>query len=245
VIFTEPTPANRQVERQVEPVSGPTITPRPLPVKYNAILEITELTCFDGEEDDYNVSSGQDEISFIYTLIETNESGYAVRSSSYAWGVFEVVRGDSYDTSYFEDIKIPKIPIGHGLLIVLSIVEVDDYSKAQKMMDNINEFAGYVEFANMFNPEPYSKTGIEIAGKVIDYLDIALDIVDWADGNDTLADKVDIGEGGTVARLVRDGGYLYNTWVFSGNNGYVVVGIDYTDYYEYRVSYTVHLEPIY
>ncbi len=244
-LFAESTPTSQT--RKANPNNRPiiTATTQPRPVGYHAVLEITELTCVNGEEDDFNVSSGSDEINFVFSLIETDASGYAVRSASFAWGPYSMSRGDSYNTNYFEDLKLSQIPKGHGVLIVLSIVEGDDYSKEQKIMDRINKYARYVEYANMFNPEPYSKTAIEIAGKVLDYLDIGLDIVDWADDNDTLADKVDVGSPDQVYNTLLGGGYLYNNWIFTGNNGYVILGIDYTDYFEYHVGYVVHLEPIY
>jgi hypothetical protein len=206
-------------------------------VGYNATLEITGLICHDGEEDDYVVSSGEDEITFVYTIIETDGYGKAVRSSTYGWGPYDVRAGDGYDTRYFEDISLSRLPVGHGVVVTLSIVEIEDYSKAQKMLGTINKYRRYVEMANTFNPEPYSKTAIEIVGDVLYYSKFGLDFVAWADDNDVLADQVDVGTPDLVQSALLGSRQLGNGWVFSGSNN--------TDHYEYEVSYVVHLQPIY
>jgi len=211
--------------------------PQPVLVGYNATLEITQFTCYDGEEDDFVTSSGEDEITFLYTILQTDQNGWAVRSSSHGWGPYNVYAGESYDSRYFERLTLPQIPLGHGLVVILSIVEIEDYSEAQDTMDTINEYASYVEFANMFNPEPYSKTAIEIAGQILYYAGIGLDIVDWADDDDILAEQVDVGDPNLVYSTLVSGGQLYNGWNFSGENN--------LDYYEYEVGYVVHLQPIY
>lgn len=222
-----------------DPGSSEPINPEPQPVLagYNAIFEITGFTCYNGEEDDYITSTGQDEITFIYTIIQTDQYGNAVVSSSSGWGPYDIVAGDSYDSQYFEDLTISQIPVGHGVITIVTIVEIEDYSEAQSVMDKINSVADYVEMANVFNPEPYSKAGIEILGEVLYYSGIALDVIDWADDDDLLADQVDVGDPNLVYSTLLGGGYLYNGWVFSGENN--------TDYFEYEVNYLVHLQPIY
>lgn len=211
--------------------------PQPVLVGYNATYEITRLACYDGEEDDYITSSGQDEITFIYSITETDQYGRAVRSSSLGWGPYDMVAGDNYGTKYFEDLTLTQIPVGHGLITTVTITEIEDYSKAQRVMGKINKYARYVEFANTFNPEPNSKTGIEIVGRALYYAGVALDIVDWADDDDTLGDHVDVGDANLVTSTLVNGGYLHNGWVFSGSNN--------TDHYEYEVNFIVHLKPIY
>lgn len=213
------------------------IQPTPYPVAYNAVLEITRFACHNAEEDDYVTSSGQDEITFIYTIIETDRNGYAVHSASKGWGPFDIYRGDDYDTRYFDDLRINNIPAGHGVLITLSIVDIEDYTKAQNMMDTINRYANYVSYANMLNPEPYSKTAIEITHKILKYSGYALDIIDWADDDDTLADHIDVGEPNQVYNTLVGNGYLHNGWVFSGTINW--------DDFEYEVAYIVHLEPVF
>lgn len=215
----------------------PAQQPQPVLVGYNATLEITQFTCLDGEEDDFVTSSGEDEITLLYSIVQTDQNGWAVRASNHGWGPYDIHAGERYDSRYFKELTLSEIPLGYGLVVPLSIVEIEDYSEAQDTMDTINEYASYVEFANMFNPEPYSRSAIEITGKVLYYAGIGLDIVDWADDDDVLADNVDVGNPNLVHSTLASGGQLYNGWNFSGENN--------LDHFEYEISYVVHLQPIY
>ena len=233
----EDSPGTDSSSRNRGSFQQPNPQPQRVLVGYNAVLEITRFACHDGEEDDYVWSSGQDEITFIYTILETDQNGWAVRSSSIGWGPFDIHAGEIYNSQYFDDPKLSQIPLGHGLLVTLSIVEIEDYSKAQRTIGTINKYARYVQIANMFNPEPYSKTAIEIVGDILYYSEIALDFISWADGDDVLADQVDVGHPNAVHSTLLSGGQLGNGWIFTGRNN--------TDDFKYEVSYVVHLQPIY
>lgn len=234
--------SGQQAYDQPQPTQPQPTKRQPVLVEYNATLEITQFTCHDGEEDDYTTSSGEDEITFVYTILETDRTGWAVRSSSHGWGPYDVHAGESYGSQYFKNLTLSQVPLGHGLVVTLSIVEIEDYSEAQGVMDTINKYAFYVDLANTFNPEPYSKTAIEIAGDILYYAGKALDIVDWADDDDLLADHVDVGDPSLVHSTLLGGGQLYNDWTFYGENESIPF---YPDYFEYEVSYVVHLQPIY
>jgi len=231
-LFEEESPSSNPDNSQ-----PPNPQPQPVLVGYNATLEIADFTCYNGEEDDYVTSSGQDEITFIYTILETDQNGWTVRSNYHGWGPYDIFAGEAYNSQYFESLSLSQIPLDHGLVITLNIVEIEDYSEAQSTIDSINEYAEYVKLANTFNPEPYSKTAIEIVGDILYYSGIGLDIVDWADDDDLLADQVDVGNPNLVYSTLLGGGQLYNGWVFSGTNN--------TDNFEYGVNYIVHLTPIY
>ncbi len=227
----QPTPTRRPAS------DSHTYQPQPQLVGYHATLAITGMGCRDGEEDDTIFSTGSDELAFIYTLLQTDAYGRGMRVANHGWGPYAVVAGEWYDERYFPNLQLPNIPLGHGLVIGLSLVEVEDYSDAQRTMDTINEYATYVELANMANPEPYSHSAIEIAGQALYYAGVALDVVDWADDDDTLADHIDVGDPNLVHNALLSNSFLHNGWVFSGvNNG---------DHFEYEVNYAVHLQPIY
>ncbi len=202
---------------------------------YDATMEISQFICHDAEEDDYVTSSGQDEIVFIYSLVETDESGWVVRAATYAWGPFDVYAGDAYNANYFTQLQLTGIPVGHGLMSLFNVTDIEDYSEAQSYMNKINEYMRYIKIANMFNPEPQSKAAIEIVSDILYYSGKTLDVVDWLDDDDTLFDHIDMGNYNQIYPTLQSGGNLFNSWNFYGTNN--------TDNFNYDMAYTVYLYP--
>lgn len=124
-----------------------------------------------------------DELMLAYSVSVLNEKNELISTAHMAWGVQKARKGDRFDV--FQPVKV-EVPPGARMVATAVLMEIEDYSKAQKLVGQIRKYTGMagsaaalLEVGELTNPIGYLVMSLQAAG-------IALDHSDKLDANDVL-----------------------------------------------------------
>lgn len=134
--------------------------------QFNAQIQVKSLKANDLEES----ISGQDELMLAYTLTAYDEHDKSATTLTGVWGVEKVKKNQVFESVAFKPIQLDIPPKGR-LVASLILIEVEDYNKTQKLIDDIrkaNSIAGIpsviLEAGESFTPLRYLTYAIMAAG---------------------------------------------------------------------------------
>jgi hypothetical protein len=124
--------------------------------------------------------TGDDELMLAYNLIIQDSTGKALAAQNSVWGVTKAKKGQVFEADTFEKISL-EIPKTGKAMASLALIEVENYDKAKKIIDDINKLGGLagtaaalIELGAYETPFAVVLATLKAAGlsiKAIDYLD--------------------------------------------------------------------------
>lgn len=113
----------------------------------------------------------QDELMLAYTLSVLDEDNHLTNTQNGAWGVQRAKKGDQFTA--FQSLTIEVPPKGRVVATAV-LMEIDDYSKAQKLVTDIRKYTGYagaaaslLQVTELTNPVGYFMLSLQAAGLVL------------------------------------------------------------------------------
>jgi hypothetical protein len=146
-------------------------------------LDIERLTAMDLEEDDYLLSTGQDEIELYYTLAALDENNRVVGIQRKHYGPQDFsYRGQSRSGYWPVDVTVP--PKGK-LYLSVHIIENDDYFQTKQYIDDAQTIVDVAEFVakNSRKGKAAART-LRLISRRLHWLGIAVTVIDLIDTND-------------------------------------------------------------
>ncbi|MBC3785963.1 hypothetical protein [Spirosoma utsteinense] len=200
------------------------------PVTHMAELTPRSLKAINLEE----TVSRRDELMMAYSMTSYDDQHKAVGVVNGGWGVESVQKGQFANVRTAQPINLP-LPRNGRIVASLVLIEVDDYNRANSMMEQVrrvhNIVAGpaalLLTATEVLTPLKYVSAGLAASG-------IGLKLVDQLDDDDLLGQSsVEIDEADLrrkKQRLVRVPA------VFTGRN--------LRDNFEYRLEYDITLKTV-
>ena len=240
-LFEDDSNSNNPVPRQSY---NPQPVERPSPIGYKVTLSIGELTIYNGEEDDWTSSTGDDEIVLIYYIAENNPGKDQLAIGSRIWGWYTVHAGETYGRNTFDTITID-IPLDSGVVTGVQVIEVDDFDYEQKLIHLAREFDA-LGLAAAFKV-PVEWKGIDLTSKnarwviyniAIPLVDTSADVYEFFDSNDLLGEATAFGSSNQLGQTASGSASpLWTQWVFEDTHN--------TDFYSYVVGLNIDVSYIY
>lgn len=222
----------------------PQLIERPSPIGYRVTLSISELSIYNGEEDDWPTSTGDDEIVLQYYMIENNPGKDQLKRGFQIWGWYTVHAGETYGRNAFDTISID-IPLNSGVVTGVQLVEIDDFDYEQDLMHLAKEY-DLLGFAAAFNV-PVEWKGIDLTSKNarwviynigIPLADTSADVYEFFDSNDLLGQEQAFATSNQLAQTASgQASPLWIQWVFEDTHN--------TDFYSYVVGQNIDVSYIY
>ncbi len=113
----------------------------------------------------------QDELMLAYSLSVLNENNQLINTQNGAWGVQRTKKGDQFNA--FQGLSI-EVPPRCRVVATTVLMEIDDYSKAQKLVNDIRKYTGYagaaaslLQVTELTNPVGYFLVSLQAAGLVL------------------------------------------------------------------------------
>ncbi|MDQ1085714.1 hypothetical protein [Siphonobacter sp. SORGH_AS_1065] len=113
----------------------------------------------------------QDELMLAYTLSVLDENNHLINTQNGAWGVQRTKKGDQFTA--FPGLSI-EVPPKSRVVATVVLMEIDDYSKAQKLVTDIRKYTGYagaaaslLQVTELTNPVGYFLLSLQAAGLVL------------------------------------------------------------------------------
>ncbi len=113
----------------------------------------------------------QDELMLAYSLSVLDDNNQLINTQNGAWGVQRTKKGDQFNT--FPGLSI-EVPPRCRVVATTVLMEIDDYSKAQKLVNDIRKYTGYagaaaslLQVTELTNPVGYFLVSLQAAGLVL------------------------------------------------------------------------------
>lgn len=176
--------------------------------------------------------SRRDELMMAYSMTSYDAQNKPVGVVNGGWGVESMEKGQLADLQTIQPISLP-LPRNGRIVASLVLIEVDDYNRANNMMEQVrkihNVVAGPASLlltaTEILTPLKYVAAGLAASG-------IGLKLVDQLDDDDLLGQSsVDIREADLRSKNQR---LVHVPAVFSGQN--------LRDSFEYQLTYDITLK---
>lgn len=199
-----------------------------LATKKVLILTINNIDVYDGEEDDYLLSTGGDEILLAFNVIILDNRLNIISTSSDCFYREGVQKGMRYIVN--QTIEVP-IDYYNNAGIFITLLEVDNNSRAREFLSQTKHALGVVRTsASLLGATASDLSGLRMLSRTLGYAGIALSLVDFLDEDDLLGEKMEFYQ----TKEIQFGINRSDALLAVGNHNY--------DEYRFVVNYSVRTE---
>ncbi len=149
------------------------------------VFQIKSLKAIDLEED----LTLADEIVLTYSLTTVDENNKIVEVANGSWGVESMKKNQEVLADKFKPIELT-IPTKGKMMTSLVLTEVEDYQKAQDLVNNINTVGGLGKIPAMFISLGEYETPLAVVFASLQAAGIGIKAIDKFDKDDILGQKM-------------------------------------------------------
>jgi hypothetical protein len=148
------------------------------------VFQVKSLKANDLEED----LTLSDEIVLTYSLTTVDENNKIVQVANGSWGVESMKKDQEVLGDKFKPIELT-IPTKGKMMTSLVLTEIDDYQKAQDLVNNINTIGGLGRIPAMFVSLGEYETPLAVVFASLQAAGVGIKAIDKFDKDDILGQK--------------------------------------------------------
>lgn len=148
------------------------------------VFQVKSLKAIDLEED----LTLADEVVLTYSLTVVDENNKIIQVANGSWGVESMKKDQEVLGDKFKPIEL-LIPIKGKMMSSLVLTEIEDYQKAQELVNKINTFGGLGKIPAMFVSLGEYETPLAVVFASLQAAGIGIKAIDKYDKDDILGQK--------------------------------------------------------